>query len=63
MVVHKIHYSLENFYSASGRGHRVLYTAIDSMGILLQSAEKLESFPTLKFCRIWYAKARVYNIS
>ena len=29
-VVHKIHYSLENFRGASGRGHHVLYTASDS---------------------------------
>ena len=31
-VVHKIQYSLENFRSASGRGHHVLYTASDSRG-------------------------------
>ena len=39
-VVHKIHYSLENFCGASGRGHHVLYTAGDSRGKLLRSAEK-----------------------
>ena len=39
-VVHKIHYSMENFYGASGRSHHVLYTASDSRGKLLQSAEK-----------------------
>jgi len=41
-VVHKIHYSLENFCGASGRGHHVLYTASDSRGKLWQSAEKLQ---------------------
>jgi len=48
VIVHKIHYSLENFYGASGRGHHVLYTARDSRGKLLRSPEKtshaLESF-------------------
>ena len=29
-VVHKIHYSLENFSGALGHGHHVLYTASDS---------------------------------
>ena len=40
-VVHKIHFLLENFRGASGRGHHVLYTASDSRGKLLQSTEKL----------------------
>ena len=31
-VVHKIHYSLENFCGASGCGHHVLYTASESKG-------------------------------
>ena len=39
-VVHKIHYSLENFNGASGHGHYVLYTASDSRGKLSRSAEK-----------------------
>ena len=49
-VVHKIHYSLENFHGASGRSHHVLYTKDDSRGKLLRLAEKtakvfpLESF-------------------
>ena len=42
MVVHKIHYSLENFHGASGRGHHILYTASDSRGKLSRSAEKLQ---------------------
>ena len=40
-VVHKIHYSLENFRSASGRGLHVLYTASGSREKLLRSAEKM----------------------
>ena len=39
-VMHKIHYSQENFHGASCRGHHVLYTASDSRGKLLQSTEK-----------------------
>ena len=39
-VVHKIHYSLENFHGASGRGLHVLYTASDSRGNLSRSTEK-----------------------
>ena len=39
-VVHKIHYSLENFHGASGSGHHVLYIASNSRGKLLRSAEK-----------------------
>ena len=38
-VMHKIHYSLENFRGASGRGHHVLYTASDLMGKLSRSSE------------------------
>jgi len=53
-VVHKIHYSLENFRSASGRGHHVLYTASDSRGKLSQSTEKCEIFPTRKFYHMRY---------
>ena len=33
-VVHKTHYSLENFHGASGPCHYVLYTANDSRGKL-----------------------------
>ena len=43
-VVHKIHYSLENFCGASGRGHHILYAANDSRGKLLRSAEKPQKF-------------------
>ena len=39
MVVHKTHYSLENFRGASGRGHHVLYKANDSRGKLLRLAK------------------------
>ena len=51
-VVHKIHYSLKNFRSASGCGHHILYTASDSRGKLLRSTEKpqkTQSFPTRKY--------------
>ena len=34
VVVHEIHHSLENFCGASGRGHRVQYTASESRGKL-----------------------------
>ena len=47
-VVHKIHYSLENFRGASGRGHHVLYTASDSRRKLLRSTEKPQKFSHLK---------------
>ena len=33
-VVHKTHYSLENFHGVSGPCHYVLYTANDSRGKL-----------------------------
>ena len=39
-VVHKTHYSLENFHGASGPCHYVLYTASDSRGKLLRLAKK-----------------------
>ena len=39
-VVHKTHYSLENFRGASGRDHHVLYTANDSRGKLSRLAIK-----------------------
>ena len=39
-VVHKTHYSLENFRGASGPCHYVLYTANDSRGKLSRLAEK-----------------------
>ena len=57
VIVHKMHYSLENFRGTSGRGHHVLYTASDSKGKLLRSTEKPQnrkSFPTRKFCCIQY---------
>ena len=43
-VVHKIHYSLENFRGASGRGHHVLYTASVTRGKVSQSAKKPRKF-------------------
>ena len=46
-VVHKIHYSLENFHGSSGRGHHILYTASDSRGKL--SLKNHESFPLESF--------------
>ena len=46
-VVHKIHYSLENFYGASGCGHHVLYTASDSRGKPSRLADKPQKL--LKF--------------
>ena len=39
-VVHKMHYSLENFCGASGPCHYVLYTANDSRGKLSRLAKK-----------------------
>ena len=39
-VVHKTHYSLENFRGASGPCHYVLYMANDSRGKLSRLAEK-----------------------
>ena len=47
-VVHKIHYSLENFRGASGGGHHVLYTANDSKGKLSRLTEKPQKFFRLK---------------
>ena len=40
-VMHKTHYSLENFHGASGPCHYVLYTASDSRGKLSRLAKKL----------------------
>ena len=42
-VVHKTHYSLENFRGASGPCLYVLYTANDSRGKLLQLAKNCEN--------------------
>ena len=39
-IVHKTHYSLENFHGASGPCHYVLYTANDSRGKLSRLAKK-----------------------
>ena len=44
-----------NFRGASGHGHHVLYTASDSRGKLLQSAEKPQRYSHSKFCCIRYA--------
>ena len=41
-VVRKLHYSLENFCCASGRGHHEPYTASDSRGKLLRLTKKLQ---------------------
>ena len=68
-VVHKIHYSLESFRGASGRGHHVLYTASDSRGKLLQSAEKLRTprkfshSKVLPYMVAMYICIHVYNYS
>ena len=50
-VVHKTDYSLENFHSALGPCHYVLYTASDSRGKLSRLAKNCEnckSFPPRK---------------
>jgi len=44
-VVRKIH---KNFHGVSGLGHRALYTATDSRGKLLRSAEKPQKFSPSK---------------
>jgi len=44
VVVHKIHYSLENFRGALGCALKELYTASDSSGKLLRSTEKPQKF-------------------
>ena len=53
-VVHRTHYSLENFRGASGPCHYVLYTANDSRGNFCDWLKNHESFPPRKFCRIRY---------
>ena len=60
-VVHKIHYSLENFRNASGRGHHVLYTASDSREKFSKSAENCKSFPTRSLCRIRTIRLSEYS--
>ena len=56
-VEHKIHYSLENFCSVSGRGHHALYTQQviqeENFCDLLKNCENRERFPTQNFCSIW----------
>ena len=47
-VVHKTHHSLENFHSASGPCHYVLYTANDSRGKLSRLAKKPQKFSPSK---------------
>ena len=47
-VVHKTHYSLENFRGASGPYYYVLYTVNDSRGKLSRLAKNRESFPPSK---------------
>ena len=62
-VVHKAHYSLENFRGASGQGHYVLYTESDSRGKFSRLAKKhenRESFPPRKFSRIRYIYIYIY---
>ena len=48
VVVHKTHYSLENFCGASGPCHYLLYTANYSRGKLSRLAKKLQK--PRKFC-------------
>ena len=43
-VVHKTHYSLENFCGVSGPCHYVLYTANDSRGKFSRLAKKPRKF-------------------
>ena len=57
-VVHKIHYSLENFCGTSGRGHYVLYTASDSRGKL---SEILRKFSHLKVLPYMVIAIAIYN--
>ena len=57
-VVHKTHYSLENFRGASGPCHYVLYMANDSRGKLLQLSKK-----TVKTAKVFFLKSfAVYDI-
>ena len=58
MVESKMHYSLENFHGASGRGHHVLYTASDSRGKLSRLAEK-----SLKPQKFSHLKVLPYTIN
>ena len=51
-VVCKIHYSLENFRGASGRGHHALYTASDSRGKLLRWAENLRKPQKFSYLKV-----------
>ena len=56
-VVHKTHSSLENFCDASGRGHHLQYTAIDSgenFHSWLKSGKNSKSFSTQIICRVRY---------
>ena len=48
VVVHKTHYSLQNFHGASGPCHYVLYTANDSRGKLSGLAKKPQKFSPSK---------------
>ena len=48
-VVHKTHYSLENFRGASGLCHYVLYTESDSRGKLLQKTAKVFPLKVLPY--------------
>jgi len=51
-VVHKIHYSLESFHGAWGRGHHVLYIAViqgENFRDRLKNCENRESFPLKSF--------------
>ena len=57
-VVHKTHYSLENFCGASGPRHYVLYTASDSRGKLPRLAKNREK--PQKFCRTRYRDMKFY---
>ena len=56
VVVHKIHYSLENFRGASVCGHHVLGTQQVIQGKnfrdWLKNRENRKSFPIQKFCHV-----------
>ena len=53
-VVHKTHYSLENFRGASGPCHYVLYTANDSRGKLSRLAKNRKNHESFAVYGIRY---------
>ena len=58
MVVHKIHYSLENFCGAPDNGHHVLCTASDSRGKLLRSAKEPRKFFPLESFAVYGSRVK-----